>query len=134
MKSLKGMGSDYIRFIGTVYDAATLRSLRFHSRSYVHGHRVGGTNPSLLEAMGCGNIVIAHDNELTGRSPVMPPCISDQPKMSRASCSRLKHCLSRKQQEMKTAAVARIRKFYDWEAITSRYEQLLREAIAKESP
>ena len=51
-----------IRMIGTVYDSAKLTCLRYHSFAYMHGHSVGGTNPSLLEAMGCGNLVFAHDN------------------------------------------------------------------------
>src|SRR5690606_34613105 len=34
----------------------------FHSALYVHGHTVGGTNPSLVEALGAGNPVLAHDN------------------------------------------------------------------------
>ena len=39
-----------------------LRALRFHSLGYLHGHTVGGTNPSLVEAMAAGNAVVAHDN------------------------------------------------------------------------
>jgi glycosyltransferase involved in cell wall biosynthesis len=53
---------DRIRFLGTVYDREKLAALRFFSRAYIHGHSVGGTNPSLLEAMACSNLVIAHDN------------------------------------------------------------------------
>lgn len=51
-----------IRMIGTVYDQAKLTSLRYYSFGYMHGHSVGGTNPSLLEAMGCGSLIFAHDN------------------------------------------------------------------------
>jgi glycosyltransferase involved in cell wall biosynthesis len=36
--------------------------LRFHARLYIHGHQVGGTNPSLVEALGAGNAVLAHNN------------------------------------------------------------------------
>ena len=39
-----------------------VQALRFHARFYVHGHQVGGTNPSLVEALGAGNAVLAHDN------------------------------------------------------------------------
>lgn len=39
-----------------------MQALRFHSAAYVHGHQVGGTNPSLVEALGAGNAVLAHDN------------------------------------------------------------------------
>jgi len=49
-------------FPGDSYDRPILQALRFHSLAYVHGHRVGGTNPSLVEALGAGNPVIAHDN------------------------------------------------------------------------
>lgn len=54
--------SDEVRFLGAVYDPATLAALRSHCIAYVHGHQVGGTNPSLVEALGAGNAVIAHDN------------------------------------------------------------------------
>lgn len=53
---------DRVIFPGPIYDKDQLRSLRFHARAYVHGHQVGGTNPSLVEALGAGNAVIAHDN------------------------------------------------------------------------
>jgi glycosyltransferase involved in cell wall biosynthesis len=55
--------SSRIRFLGTVYDEKKLAALRFYARGYMHGHSVGGTNPSLLEAMAYSNLVIAHDND-----------------------------------------------------------------------
>jgi len=51
-----------VLFPGGVYDPAVVGALRRHGLLYLHGHRVGGTNPSLLEAMGAGNAVLAHDN------------------------------------------------------------------------
>ena len=54
--------SDEVVFPGAIYDAGVLAALRQFGLVYMHGHRVGGTNPSLLEAMGAGNAVIAHDN------------------------------------------------------------------------
>ncbi|HYC28965.1 MAG TPA: DUF1972 domain-containing protein, partial [Chitinophagaceae bacterium] len=51
-----------IIFYGSVYDLETLNQLRYHSRFYFHGHSVGGTNPSLLEAMASQSLVVAHDN------------------------------------------------------------------------
>jgi rhamnosyltransferase len=46
-----------------IYEMDKLYILRKNSFGYIHGHSVGGTNPSLVEAMGSGNIVIAHNNE-----------------------------------------------------------------------
>jgi len=56
-------GSSDVKFIGPVYDHAYLDSLRFHSVLYIHGHTVGGTNPSLIEALGAGQPILAHDNK-----------------------------------------------------------------------
>lgn len=50
-----------IRFLGGVYDQNLLDALYFHAMTYAHGHSVGGTNPSLLRAMGAGTAVIAYD-------------------------------------------------------------------------
>lgn len=54
-----------IIFLGAIFDRDIVRALRFYARAYFHGHRVGGTNPSLVEALGAGNAVIAHDNRFT---------------------------------------------------------------------
>jgi len=59
---VKQAASDEVVFAGAVYERSTVAALRRYSLAYMHGHRVGGTNPSLLEAMGAGNPVIAHDN------------------------------------------------------------------------
>lgn len=50
-----------IRFLGGVYDQDLLDALYLHAFTYLHGHSVGGTNPSLLRAMGAGTAVIAFD-------------------------------------------------------------------------
>lgn len=55
--------SDEVLFPGAIYDQSIVRSLRLHSRLYVHGHTVGGTNPSLVEAMAASNAVVAHRNK-----------------------------------------------------------------------
>ncbi len=54
--------SDNVRFVGGIYDQPKLNSLRQHSAVYFHGHSVGGTNPSLIEAMAAGSLIAAHDN------------------------------------------------------------------------
>lgn len=41
-----------IKFVGTVYDQELLKKIRENTYGYIHGHSVGGTNPSLLEALG----------------------------------------------------------------------------------
>ncbi|MEY4562522.1 MAG: hypothetical protein RLZZ618_1799 [Pseudomonadota bacterium] len=61
-QSVRQAASNEVKFLGAIYDKPVVQALRFHSAAYVHGHQVGGTNPSLVEALGAGNAVIAHDN------------------------------------------------------------------------
>lgn len=62
-KLVKKHGNDpNIRFVGGIYDFRKLNSVRHFSFAYFHGHSVGGTNPSLLEAMASGCFILAHDN------------------------------------------------------------------------
>lgn len=54
--------NENIHFIGGIYDREKLMIFRTASLTYFHGHSVGGTNPSLLEAMGSKNFCICHEN------------------------------------------------------------------------
>lgn len=54
---------DKIRFMGGIYNLAHLDNLRYYSNFYFHGHSVGGTNPSLLEAMASKALILAHNND-----------------------------------------------------------------------
>lgn len=53
----------HIRFLGGIYNLEHLNNLRYFSNLYFHGHSVGGTNPSLLEAMASRALVISHNND-----------------------------------------------------------------------
>lgn len=52
-----------IVFLGAVYNLDHLNNLRYFSNLYFHGHTVGGTNPSLLEAMASKALIAAHNND-----------------------------------------------------------------------
>lgn len=62
-RAVKAAAGPGVRFLGAIYDKRVVQALRCHCLAYVHGHQVGGTNPSLVEALGAGNAVIAHDNQ-----------------------------------------------------------------------
>ncbi len=51
-----------VKFVGGIYDFKKLNSVRYYSYAYFHGHSVGGTNPSLLEAMASDCYILANDN------------------------------------------------------------------------
>ncbi|OOQ57277.1 DUF1972 domain-containing protein [Mucilaginibacter pedocola] len=58
----KFKNDERIQFKGSIFDNAAVRSLQNNSYLYFHGHSVGGTNPSLLEAMASEALIAAHDN------------------------------------------------------------------------
>jgi glycosyltransferase involved in cell wall biosynthesis len=62
-REVMAAASDEVDFLGAIYDADVVVALRFHCIGYLHGHTVGGTNPSLVEALAAANPVIAHDNK-----------------------------------------------------------------------
>lgn len=61
-KRVLAAASTEVVFLGAIYDQATVDALRLGAMVYIHGHQVGGTNPSLVEALGAGSPVLAHDN------------------------------------------------------------------------
>lgn len=61
-EKVRAIANDKVIFPGAIYDHEVVAALRYHCLAYMHGHQVGGTNPSLVEALGAGSAVIAHDN------------------------------------------------------------------------
>lgn len=61
-QKLKFINDKRLIFLEYISDINCLNSLRFYSNIYFHGHTVGGTNPSLLEAMASQALICAHDN------------------------------------------------------------------------
>lgn len=125
-KQLLAAGGTRVRFLGAVYDKDDLRDIRAYCRCYFHGHSVGGTNPSLLEAMGCGNAVIAHDNafnrEVAGKAALYFKHSHEIP--------TLLHQLeddNNLYSQMRVTAVETIVRKYRWEGVVLRYLELLQE-------
>jgi rhamnosyltransferase len=62
LDSVHGFRKDSrIKFVGTVYNQELLKKIRENAYGYVHGHSVGGTNPSLLEALGATELNLLYD-------------------------------------------------------------------------
>jgi len=59
----KYKGNTNIKFTGGIFNIGYLNNLRYYSALYFHGHSVGGTNPSLLEAMASRAFILAHNND-----------------------------------------------------------------------
>ncbi len=61
LKEKEKSRSERVIFTGPIYDKPKLFALRANAFAYIHGHSVGGTNPSLLEAISSKNVVFAYD-------------------------------------------------------------------------
>ncbi|GGE65104.1 glycosyltransferase involved in cell wall biosynthesis [Paenalcaligenes hominis] len=120
-------GSAEVQFLGAIYDKSTLAALRYHSYLYIHGHQVGGTNPSLVEALAAGNPVIAHDNDfnrwVTGSEAAV--FFKDTTGFAQLLSELLAN--PERAQAMKKAARLRHAEQFTWEQILHDYEELLTE-------
>lgn len=116
--------SDEVKFVGAIYDKAVVSALRYHSMFYVHGHQVGGTNPSLVEALGAGNAVLAHDNVFNRWVTGDSQCYFDGADGVAAAFDQLLDAPERLQ-AMREASRGRHSEHFTWERILGDYETLL---------
>jgi glycosyltransferase involved in cell wall biosynthesis len=116
--------SERIRFAGTVFDAARLAALRYYTRAYIHGHSVGGTNPSLLEAMACSSLVIAHDNPFN-REVLGETCLFFSTRKSLADAINQVDAGIIDARPLRSHALERVHAEYTWDRIASLYFDLL---------
>ncbi|MFC2116304.1 DUF1972 domain-containing protein, partial [Bacteroidota bacterium] len=117
-----------LRFIGGVFDPKLLDHLRHYSKAYFHGHSVGGTNPSLLEAMAAGALVIAHDN------PYNRWVLGENGGYFRYADEVTEHIigigkLERERDKYCRNNIERIRTDFQWDSVVNQYEQLFTRLI-----
>jgi glycosyltransferase involved in cell wall biosynthesis len=116
--------SDEVIFPGAIYDSRVVEALRFYCRFYLHGHRVGGTNPSLVEALGAGCAVIAHDNLfnrwVAGESASY---FKDEEACTRLFDQLLDDAFDIS--SMRAGSLKRFRESFTWPQVLGEYERLL---------
>ena len=116
-------GDDRIRMLGGVWDQEQLDQLYAHAHTYLHGHSVGGTNPSLLRAMGAGTAVLAWD-VVFNREVVGPAgsFFSDSENLALLldDAELSPHHVLEVAESMQARAEAR----YCWDDVTTHYEEL----------
>ena len=121
-----------IMFTGGIYDQQLLDELYANARTYIHGHSVGGTNPSLLRAMGAGAPVLAYDVEFNRE-------VTDGQAFFWASAPELTALfdqsagdgLDARLIELATSGQARIATAYQWDTVADEYEVLIQGLAAR---
>jgi glycosyltransferase involved in cell wall biosynthesis len=125
-KRVMALASNEVIFPGPIYDSDTVKTLRFHGKAYLHGHTVGGTNPSLVEAMAAANPIIAHDNKynrwVAGNGAVYFTT-------SEQLADRISQLLSDEAlcRSLSENALRRFLDEFTWERVAAQYEALLLE-------
>ncbi|KFC57985.1 DUF1972 domain-containing protein [Flavobacterium gilvum] len=119
-----------IQFIGGIYNITALNNLRYFSNIYFHGHTVGGTNPSLLEAMASNCLICANDNSfnkyILGKDAIYFKNANDVAiHLSNVNYHDAKH------QSMLIENNQKIIEIYDWELITDQYAKHFNEIVGE---
>ncbi len=115
-----------VLFLNAIYDQRIIDSLRHFSRIYIHGHSVGGTNPSLLEAMACGCLITAHDNVFNRA------VLGDEASYfssSESLGSMLKNATVSFREEWRNKNLSKIENNHQWSTIVDQYESLFYETL-----
>ena len=119
-------------FPGAIYDPGVVNALRHHAVAYVHGHTVGGTNPSLVEALGAGAAVVAHDNVynrwVAGEGALY---FSDEG-TCRDAMLRLLHS-EPERTARRAASVEQHREAFTWPVVLGAYEDLLAAEVSRDA-
>ncbi len=117
-----------IRFIGGLYNLEHLNNLRYFSNLYFHGHSVGGTNPSLLEAMASNALIAAHDNDFNKG-------ILNQNAYYFSNAAEVKNILSsiKKNDNLRLVQnnFTAVENEYNWNKINGQYLQLFETCISR---
>lgn len=117
-----------IKFVGTVYDTELLKKIRECAYAYIHGHEVGGTNPSLLEALASTRLNLLLDvgfnREVAGDGGLYWKKESDY------LCDLLNSIetiADEKKMQLQKKAIEIIKSRFEWNSICENYERIFLE-------
>lgn len=114
---------EHIRFLGGIYDFDKLNSIRHYSYAYFHGHCVGGTNPSLLEAMASGCFILSHDNIFNKTVLKDNAVFYKSADNVKDILNRIDDIVYRKRHEFVEKNLEVIRSEYSWEKLVDEHEK-----------
>jgi glycosyltransferase involved in cell wall biosynthesis len=120
-----------VRFLGPVYGPMLIESLHLGAYGYLHGHEVGGTNPALLKAMGCGNLVIALDTEFNTENLADTGRYFSKARGSLAEQLQWADANPDPAAALGRAARERIRTHYTWDSVADKHDAFFREVARK---
>ena len=124
LKAKTGFDKDSrIKFVGTVYEKELLKKIRENAYGYLHGHEVGGTNPSLLEALATTDLNLLFDVEFNREVGLDGAIYFNKENGSLARLIDNELC-SNQVELLGCKAKDRINNEYSWDKIINKYENL----------
>lgn len=133
IRELLEMKDERVSFLGGIYDRKTIEALKFYCFAYLHGHEVGGTNPSLLEALGGSSAIIALDvpfNREVARDAAV--YFKKNPEEIGERINEIEQDVPRVQL-MRSKALERVKCNYSREIILSAYANMFESVATKNS-
>ncbi len=119
-----------IKFVGTVYDQELLKKIRENAYAYFHGHTVGGTNPSLIEALGSTDLNLLVDVDFN--KEVAEDCAlywsRKQGNLAKL-INKTDQMSANEISEMGQKAKKRVAEEYTWNKICGQYEEVFTASI-----
>ncbi len=117
-----------IKFVGTVYDKELIMKIRENAYAYFHGHEVGGTNPSLLEALGSTDLNLLLDvgfNKEVAEDAAL--YWNKEDKNLASLINKIDELKEKEIKELGNRAKNRIKEAYSWKYIARKYEDVFSE-------
>lgn len=130
-RELRALSGERIILTGHIDDQEVIRELHCNCFAYVHGHSVGGTNPSLLKAMGYGNCILALDNVFNREVLADGAVFFSRDEDVLANDMRLLESDPTRVAELRKMGPERIKKNYTWEKIAGQYDAMFKEVAAR---
>ncbi|WP_332380584.1 beta 1-4 rhamnosyltransferase Cps2T [Lactococcus cremoris] len=123
LKQTTGFEKDNrIKFVGTVYDKELIKKIRENAFAYFHGHEVGGTNPSLIEALASSKLNLLLDvgfNREVGEEGALYWA-----KEKNSLSNLMNHVEHTDYSALENKAKERIQQYFSWEYIVDEYEKV----------
>jgi glycosyltransferase involved in cell wall biosynthesis len=123
-----------VRFLGHVGNVDEVSELHCNAYGYIHGHSLGGTNPALLKALGCGNCVLALHTPFNAEVLQDYGILFERDPIDLAAKIQYVEDYPEIAAEYRSRARDRILEAYTWDKITDQYEELFLQLAMGQDP
>ena len=129
VKKLQASANGDVVFLDGIYDKEHLAIVRANALDYIHGHSVGGTNPSLLEALASANLCLCHDNIFNREVVGELGFFFDSAMKLSSIIGKIEDSEPSEFKKIRDNCVARITNYYNWDSIAEKYSHAFEQML-----